>query len=158
MIYKNQRLLSLHCSKDLNIRKRASQKKTKSPPRASINARSFIINHNKIFISEARQESTEGNFKSGNSPSSTNTPIILFLVFLFITIFVNNYNFSTHETRTESESHGYDLHKQMSLKQHHFYHFFHRTRYKPGQPSSLPTIQPTGQPTGRPSSFHTSQP
>ena len=162
MIYKNKKIFSILCSKDLKIRKRASPQKVKSLATASISTRNFIINPNKIITtdpSKSRQESIEGNSTSGHSPSSLNSQIVLLLLFLFITIFTKNHYFSKHETSTERTSHVYaDLYNQISLKQHHFYHFFHRTRHKPGQPSSLPTIQPTGQPTGRPSSFHTSQP
>ena len=161
MIYKNKKLL-LARSKEPKIRKKSPTKKHTSPAISSITKQIPTCNYSEhitIDSSQARQDSTEGNTVFRLSPSSQ-TPVIFSLVLLlFITIFAKHHYFSTPETYMERPSHRYsDSHNQISMKEHHYYHFFHRTRLKPtGQPTSPPTLQPADQPTRPPSLFLTSQ-
>ena len=161
MIYKNQKSLSLVFHYEYNIRKRAPRKKFHSP--ATDNYTQNSPNKSSKRITSAypkpRQESTEGSSISSNSPLFLNSQIVVLLLFLFITIFTNHHYFK-HATSTGRTRHGHaDLSNQISLTQHHSYHFFHRNRHKPSeQLTSSPTIQPTDQHTGRLPLFSTSQP
>ena len=163
MIYKNQRLFSLACSKAQKIRKKAPTKKRQSPAIASIAKQNFTSSYSKhitIDSSEACPEFTEGDSIFRISPSSQTPLLVLLIVLLFITIYAKHHYYGSPWSCMERPSHGHaDGNIHISLNQHQCYHFFHRTRHKPpGQPTSLPPSQPTDQPTGQPSSFPSSQP
>ncbi len=133
MIYKNQKLLSLACTKDLKIRKRAPKVKYTGPTIQSILAsqqarlqaaaaasssqEAGISRHNLNESPEARQEAAEGHPIAANRLSSHHILVVFILLLLLLTLPDNR---------------------------HVIYQYFHRTRHKPqGQQTYPPTPQPT---------------
>jgi hypothetical protein len=159
MIYKNQKLLSLACSKDLKTRKKVPKVKYTGPTIHSIlasqqarlqasagaaanSSQAAGISRNNLNESPvARHDAAEVHPIATNRLSSHHILAVLLLLLLLLTSPDNLNYFRTPGTSDHFRS-------NLALNHHVIYQYFHRTRHKPqGQQTSPQTPQLTDRPT-----------